>query len=125
MYQASVEHAMGMFATFEQVGIGVATVFSGTVGLFLLMLVGVVGTAICTGVFGQQVGTKMLGFSADESVNNGFQVGIPLGVGYTLLAIFQLGGMGAFYSLLGLWTVLLLVSLVIWCVGKEEQKSSK
>ncbi|MFN8553080.1 MAG: hypothetical protein U0103_16530 [Candidatus Obscuribacterales bacterium] len=123
MYQSSAEHAIGMFAAFEQVGIGVATTVSGTVGMILLLLIGVVGTAICTGAFAQQVGTKLLAIPADQCVNSGFQLGIPLGVAYTLLATLQLGSMGAFYSLLGLWTILLLVSLLIWCVGREEQKA--
>lgn len=114
---------MTVFYAFQEVGIGVATAVGGALGLILLVVAGVFITGVCTGALAQQVGTKLLGFSDDQCVNQGFQVGTVFGFVFTLAAKIQLGSMGAFHSLLGLWTVMLVVALLIWCIS-ETQKAS-
>ncbi|RTL36761.1 MAG: hypothetical protein EKK48_26385 [Candidatus Melainabacteria bacterium] len=123
MHEAPVQHTMTVFHAFQEVGIGVGTAIGGTLGLILLLVAGVVVTGVCTGVFAQQLGTKLFGFTDDQCVNHGFQVGTVFGFAFTVGANIQLGSMGAFYSLLGLWTVMLVLALLIWCLS-ETQKAS-
>ncbi len=113
-----------MLHTFEQLGIGVATLFGGTLSFICLMVAGIVGTAICVGVLTQQIGTRI--FAADENacVYNGFQAGAAFGVSFSLVGWFQIGASGAFYSLLGLWLTFLFLAFLIWCFTKSPQKTA-
>ncbi len=113
-----------MLHTFEQLGIGVATLFGGTLSLICLLFAGIVGTGICVGVLMQQIGTSI--FAADENacVYNGFQAGAVFGACFSVFGWFQIGASGAFHSLLGLWLTFLFLTFLIWCFTKSPQKTS-
>jgi hypothetical protein len=113
-----------MLHMFEEIGIGVATTIGGTLGLVLLVVMGVVLTGLCVGVFVQQVGTRFLAADENACVINGLESGALIGLVFSLVGRSQLGGMGAFYSLLGLWSVLLFLSLLIWCFTARPQQAS-
>lgn len=95
--------------------------FYATFGSFLFSIcvvaAAMVVCLICTGIFTQQVGPKLLGAGEDASANFGMKAGATLGFLWSVTAIYLLGNIAAIFSLLGLCVTILFFAWLTWLIS--------
>jgi hypothetical protein len=115
---------LAIVTAFANLGAPIATFIGAVLAGLVIISLGILATAICTGIFLQQVGTKVLGAEDYWCVENGVLLGAVFGLFFIIAAILQLGFISALLSLLGLCAALLFLALLVWCFA-PQQKSAR